>query len=98
MLTRRRADLSPDDDYAATLEPGVIVSRRAFTSASTDPELFSGDYLYVIHGSGGVKLNNLAYRPNEQEVLFKDGTPFEILSVEDGGPNYKKIITLKEVP
>ena len=97
-ITYRKTDLSPDYDYAATLKPGMIVSRRAFTSASTDPELFSGDYLYVIHGSGGVKLNNLAYRPNEKEVLFKDGTRFEILSVEDGGPSYKKIITLKEVP
>lgn len=87
--TYRKASLTPEQ--FALYKPGMVVEERGFTSTSTNKNVWSGSYQYVVHGKSGRDIKKLSKFPNEQEVLFKSGTRFLVESIKGNE------ITLREV-
>lgn len=85
--TYRRADMDFGD--AIKYKPGNVVVESAFTSSSKSEEYLSGKkYGFVIHGKSGKDISTISKYPHEQEILFRKGTAFKVLSREtpkDGG-------------
>lgn len=85
----RKADLSPST--FALYTQGKIVEERAFTSTSKSASVWSGLYKYEIQSKTGKDISRLSNHPNEQEVLFGNGTRFRVAGVQG------KTIRLQEV-
>jgi hypothetical protein len=81
-MTVYRKVSSLDQAEVSKYKPGYIVHQRAFTSCSTDPKKWSGDWRYVIKGYSGRDIAAVSEHPSEKEVLFKHNTPFHVTKVE----------------
>jgi len=74
------ADLDP---FLAMFEPTAVIRWPGFTSSSVVPEkAFSGNILFAIRSQNGRILGLYADKPDEEEVLFKSGSRFVVVSVE----------------
>lgn len=72
-------------NIAALYQPGMIVEERGFTSTTTDPNMkFGGDFKFEVRSKTGRSIKALSNSPHEQEVLFKSGTHFRIVSNSGG--------------
>lgn len=63
---------------------GMVVLERAFTSASTGKG-FGGNTLYEIKSKTGRDVKKLSMNASEDEILFKSGTAFKVVSVNKSG-------------
>lgn len=63
----------------AQYQPGVIIEERAFTSTGKGSK-FSGPVSFEIHGKTGRDVSKLSSHSSENEVLFKSGTRFKVVS------------------
>ena len=63
----------------ALYQPGAIVEERAFTSTGKGKK-FSGPHTFEIHGKTGRDVSKLSSHQSENEVLFKSGTRFKVVS------------------
>ncbi len=71
----RKTDLP--SDVAESLQPGNVAILRGFTSTSKSPNVWSGQYTFVIEKSfSGRDVAKISQHPHEQEVLFKSNTGF----------------------
>lgn len=86
--THRSADISRS--VAKKYKPGMIIEERGFLSTSKSNRGESDNF--EIRGKTGRDISALSHLPREQEVLFRSGTRFRVLSNNDG----KKIV-LEEV-
>lgn len=74
----RKADLSAE--VASLYRPGMIVEERAFTSSSKNSGEWGGNHRYEISSLTGKDVSRMAIHPSEQEVLFRSGTRFRVIS------------------
>ncbi|MFC9894530.1 ADP-ribosyltransferase [Nocardia sp. NPDC127579] len=75
----RRVNL--DAEYLARYEPGSVVTETAFTSTARSPTAaFEGNVEMQIISKHGKSVEEFARKPEEQEVLFKSGTSFEVVN------------------
>lgn len=71
-------------ERVARYRVGDEVGELGFTSTSLDPdEAFMGQLKYVIESSSGVDVSKFSNIPQEAEILFRPGTRFKVLKVED---------------
>lgn len=83
-------------DYLDAYQPGQIVTNRSFTSADQDAA-FPGNVQYTIESSHGKGIQHLSqYASTENEVLFRPGTQFEVLTRNEDNGVIK--IVMREVP
>jgi hypothetical protein len=69
-----------DTSYLDAYQPGSTVTNRAFTSADRDAA-FPGNVVYQIESLHGKGVRDISVYGNvENEVLFRPGTSFEVLS------------------
>ena len=74
----RGADLSPE--LAKIHSVGAVVTYNAFTSTSTE-DLAWGNDRFIILSKTGKPIMSFSSHNNENEILFKSGTQFKILSM-----------------
>jgi hypothetical protein len=96
-VTWRKTDLPAAE--ADKFQVGKVVEFRGATSTSKNEEVWSGDYLFEVHGRSGVDLNkhDLSSHKSEQEVMFPHGSAFKVLRVETVS-GFKRKFTIQEVP
>lgn len=73
------------DAVLAEHVPGAVVTYPAFTSTTAGnavPKAFVSTDTIVIHSKTGKRIADFAFDHSEDEVLFKNGTSFRVLSVE----------------
>jgi hypothetical protein len=91
--------------HRETFQVGRTINLGYFMStASADNAAFGGNLKYVVHGKkngGGKSVTPYSqYGYDETEVLFRPGTTFKVLNVEDGVDRYgdpSMVIYLEEV-
>lgn len=71
---------------------GCVVEEKAFTSTTINSSYSKAPLQFVIHSKTGAYIAPLSSAPMEEEVLFKSGTRFKVLS------KTKNVITMEEVP
>ena len=92
----RGTSLSPD--ILAKYVPGQTVVEDAFTSTSkTLQASFDGNTKFVIQSLQGKDVSLLSKYPGEQEILFRPGSPFKVLSNSTDASGQTTIF-LKEIP
>ncbi|HEY9392092.1 MAG TPA: ADP-ribosyltransferase [Mycobacteriales bacterium] len=89
------------DDVLANYEPGRIVTERAFTSTTQNPNVaqgaFDGNVLMSITGRNGKDVAPFSDYVSEAEILYDKGTNFKVTNkVWDAGIG-KWLITMEEV-
>lgn len=87
-----------DPKLLAQYKVGQIVTEQGFTSTSTNiavAEEFSRNVFYTILSKTGKDIKNLAEFSGEDEVLFRSGTKFKILALEN--KNGKTFVKMMEV-
>ncbi|MEG3843175.1 ADP-ribosyltransferase domain-containing protein [Microcoleus sp. herbarium14] len=97
LLAFRQTTLSADQ--IAKYKVGEIVTEHGFTSTSTgivESEKFQGNVRYTILSQTGKLIQEYAKHPNEKEVLFRPGSKFKVLSVEE--KEGKTFIRMMETP
>lgn len=68
-------------NIAAKYKPGMIIDERGFTSTSTRKDWsWSGGGTLQIESKTGRSVKPLSGHPHEEEVLFKSGTKFKVVS------------------
>ena len=75
----RRVTLTPGQ--RAKYAPGQVVTEHMFTSTSKSRP-YEGDTFFVIRSRSGKDVSMLSARPHEEEVLFRYGTRFRVVDVE----------------
>ena len=91
----RRVTLKPEQ--LGKYIPGQVVIEHMFTSTSKSRP-YEGDTHFVIRSRTGKDISGLSARPHEEEVLFRYGTRFRVLSVTpDDGAGYT-LVRLDELP
>lgn len=90
----RRAISFTDDDVRKLHVAGATVTYHGFTSTSTNSS-FEGDDIFYIFSKTGKPIMGVSSYSYEDEVLFKSGTQFKVLSVEK--ENNKNYYIMKEV-
>ena len=91
----RGVTLSPES--IAKYVPGETVVESAFTSTSkTMGTSFPGNTKFVIQSLEGKDVSLLSKYPGEQEILFRPGSPFKVLSKTTDASG-KTTIFLKEI-
>ncbi|WP_280263805.1 ADP-ribosyltransferase [Nocardia wallacei] len=77
-VVTRRVDISPED--LARYEKGAKVTEEGFTSTSKSPDAaFDRPVEMQIFSKTGKDISSMAHKPEEQEVLFRSGTPFNVV-------------------
>lgn len=61
-------------------KPGTVVEERAFTSTSSSKGVWSGELHFEITSATGKLVRSLSLHPHEDEVLFRSGTKFRVIS------------------
>ncbi len=92
-----RGDEFSDDLLEELFPIGGIHHEKGFKSSSSNLDKpFSGNTKIMITSKSGVNIaNNAAVKPDEEEVLFKSGTKFKVISrIKVNGTNF---IELEEV-
>jgi hypothetical protein len=88
------------DDILARYEPGQVVSERAFTSTSRDPNVaqgnFDGNTVMVITGRNGRDVAPFSEYTHEAEILYDKGTSFVVTSKSWDPDIGKWVINLEE--
>jgi phage-related protein (TIGR01555 family) len=74
----------------AKYKPGFIIEERAFTSTGKGKK-FGGNYSYTIEGHSGRDIQKLSSHSGENEVLFKSGSRFEVVSVSGNHIKLKEV-------
>ena len=65
---------------------GEVFEDKGFVSTSLKKGLeFNGKHKFVITSKRGKRINGLSQKPGEREVLFRDGTKFRVLNIEEKG-------------
>jgi hypothetical protein len=86
-------------DVLDKYQPGQIVTERAFTSTSKDPDVasgtFNGNTLMVINGRNGKDIAPFSKYP-EAEILYDKGTSFKVTSKVWNAGIGKWVIALEE--
>jgi ADP-ribosyltransferase exoenzyme len=87
-------------DILARYEPGQVVTERAFTSTSQDPNVaqgaFNGNTLMTITGRNGKDIAPFSNYP-EAEILYDKGTSFKVISKVWNPRIDKWVIHMEEV-
>nr|WP_240948009.1 ADP-ribosyltransferase [Planosporangium mesophilum] len=88
------------DEILARYEPGQVVTERAFTSTSQDPNVaqgaFNGNTLMTITGKNGRDIAPFSNYP-EAEILYDKGTNFKVISKVWNPRIDKWVIHIEEV-
>lgn len=73
----------------AKYKPGAVVTEAPFTSTSPNKG-FEGSIQFIIESRHGKEITDLSIlaKNDGREVLFKPGTKFEVLAVEQGDADY----------
>ncbi|WP_150955148.1 ADP-ribosyltransferase domain-containing protein [Microbacterium testaceum] len=88
--------LDPGATYIDAYQPGQIVTNKSFTSADID-RAFAGQVQYEIESVHGKSVQHLSqFAGEENEVLFKPGTSFEVIRRSE--TNGQIQIYMREVP
>jgi ADP-ribosyltransferase exoenzyme len=87
-------------DVLDKYQPGEVVTERAFTSTSKDPDVaqgaFDGNTLMIVNGKNGKDIAPFSKYP-EAEILFDKGTAFQVTSKAWNPAINKWVINLDEV-
>lgn len=76
----RGATIHDENVLAKYEDVGAEVLEDAFTSATKSPlKAFSGNVRFYLSSKHGKDISNWSVHPEEEEVLFKPGTPFKVL-------------------
>lgn len=79
------------------LDPGDVVAFRGFTSSSANPDRkFNGAIELRIVSISGRKVDHLAWKPVEEEVLFGRGLQFRLIGHRFDGMTL--VVDLEELP
>jgi hypothetical protein len=81
-VTRRVNSDEVPPEYLKSLQEGNTVTEDAFTSSSKSPKAaFQGDVEIRVYSKTGKDISQYAQSTSqrEEEVLFKSGTPFNVL-------------------
>ncbi len=70
--------------------PGALVEYKAFTSTTCDPAGYPATHKLVIQSYTGKHIDDFSTCKGEREVLFRSGTKFRVLKVEDGNQSAHK--------
>ena len=82
----------------AKYKVGQIITEKGFTSTSTKlavAQAFSGNVFYTIVSKTGKAIKDFSEFSAEDEVLFRSGTKFKVLAVEN--KNGKTFVKMMEV-
>lgn len=82
----------------AKYKVGQIITEKGFTSTSSNmavAQAFSGNVFYTIFSKTGKAIKDFSEFSGEDEVLFRSGTKFKVLAVEN--KNGKTFIKMMEV-
>ncbi|WP_460701034.1 ADP-ribosyltransferase [Nocardia thraciensis] len=72
------------DDMLALYQKGNVVRDRAFLSTAANPHArFPGNAQFRIVSRTGKDISKYTIKKEEQEVLFKEETPFEVVNRKD---------------
>jgi phage-related protein (TIGR01555 family) len=77
--TTKRGTNIPASELAK-YTPGMVIEERAFTSTGVGKK-FSGEVTYEISGHSGRDIKKLSSHEGENEVLFRSGSRFKVISV-----------------
>lgn len=87
----RGADLSSEqiETYKKALESNTPVVKNEFLSSSRERKTaFNKNTVYRILSKTGKSIEKMSYFENEKEVLFKAGTKFKVVKIDDLGGQY----------
>jgi hypothetical protein len=76
----RKTDL--DATASAKYQPGYVVEESAFTSSSRSQGVWGGSYYFEVKSETGKSIRTFSQNPDENEVLFRSGTKFKVISRE----------------
>ncbi|MBN2069132.1 MAG: hypothetical protein JW739_05795 [Opitutales bacterium] len=62
----------------ADYQVGKTIKEVAFTSVSVEPQLTYGNVMFVIKARSAKDISERSKRPDEKELIFKNGTEFKI--------------------
>jgi hypothetical protein len=88
-------------EQAARYEPGRVVTERAFTSTSTDPQVaeqFTDNAYFIVRGQSGRDVAPFSQLGHESEILYDQGTRFRVITKTWDADLGRWLITLREVP
>ncbi len=97
-LTYRGVDFPPE--ILLKYKPGQVVTERAFTSTSRDPNIAKGDFegntIMLITGRNGKDVAPFSKYGHEAEILFDKGTNFVVTGNRWDVDLKKFVITMEE--
>ena len=66
------------------IKAGKVFEDKGFVSASMKKGFeFNGKHRFIITSKRGKRVNGFSQKQNDREALFRDGTKFRVLNIEE---------------